>query len=56
MSYALAVWLEKGVEEEGVVPSSWINKEEKVLLWPTQQKLYCGNKAEKATNRKVDQI
>ena len=32
--WSRAVWTEGSTEEEGTVPSNWINLEEKILFWP----------------------
>jgi len=35
MSWCRAVWLERENEEEGVIPSCWVNAYENIVYWPT---------------------
>ena len=34
LNWSRAVWTEGRTEEEGTVPSMWVNTEEKILYWP----------------------
>ncbi len=35
--WARAVWLEGKMEEEGVMPLSWVNERKKIAYWPARK-------------------
>ena len=46
MEFVQAAWIEKGVQQQGAVPMSWIDEKKRILRWPK-----CG--ATTALNRKL---
>ena len=49
--YTRAVWREGTLEEEGVVPDNWIDREKKTVRWPRKMSV---TKTEKAIKDQID--
>ncbi|XP_063061789.1 uncharacterized protein si:dkey-242h9.3 isoform X2 [Engraulis encrasicolus] len=47
--YAKAVWKEGNIEEEGVIPDKWIDREKKIVKWPQMS----STKTEKAMKDRI---
>ena len=45
MMWVHAVWLEGNIEDEGVIPLSWVDESQKIVLWPNKNERQCLVKA-----------